>query len=366
MIYVVDCTKLSIEISANPNTTPRLNFPQNFHYQLAAMQAQAKVQQNAPANHAQLLQQMQVAQEQTNAIARAQVETQAQLACARAEAQARVQAHAQAQARAQAQAEAQANQAQAFQQSQQQAAALAQQRSLISGAVTTAHEYYYAHAQRTATNLPEYLARLAAQQHTNTVPQPTKGQPSLFVPTSEQMRLHQQQIFQNNATLQQQQQIHSQQQQIQLAAAAAAVAAASTSQRQQESSSINSIPQRLSILNTTNPQLSPQLSHSSTQYTSLPSTSTTSNNSVVANVHCNPAMGPHEDKRYHDFLVSVIQLEKQIAENLATAAVNLMSEKNTQVQSSSSTSSTIHPSSIPSSSSENVPQHHSLLQSKIQ
>lgn len=282
------------------------------------MQAQAKAQQAQPSH---ILKQMQAAHE--HSLAQAQVRAQAEAqARAHAEAQARVQAHAQAQARAQAQAEAaQAGQAQAqaqaLHQAQQQAVALAQQRSLINGGVTTAHEYYYAHAQR-AASLPDYLVRIAAQQHSQVATPSSSTASAHIFPQSanEHFLLHQhqnqqhQQILQHNNALRQQ----SQQQQLQLAAAAAAAAA----QQHQSTPSIPipSVP-RL-------PTMSAPVttSHSDLQAPiSTPSTSASGGTSTVRmRAPTAPAMGPHDDRRYHEFLVSVMQLERQITKSLMASS----------------------------------------------
>ncbi|VDM38043.1 unnamed protein product [Toxocara canis] len=306
-------------LAGSPHGAANLNFSQSFQYQLAAMQAQVKAQQAQP-NHAQLLKQMQAAHE--HSLAQAQVRAQAEAqARAHAEAQARVQAHAQAQARAQAQAEAaQVNQAhaqaQALQQAQQ-AAALAQQRSLINSGVTTAHEYYYAHAQR-AASLPDYLARLAAQQQHSQVPTASSSTtPGRMYPpsASEQFLLHQhhqqQQLLQQNNALRQQ----TQQQQLQLAAVAAAAAAATQQQQQQQSSPI-AIPSVPRLPTMSAPVFT---SHSGLHGPIVtPSTSTASGPTPIVRMRAPTvsAMGPHDDRRYHEFLAGVMQLERQIAENL--------------------------------------------------
>uniref|UniRef100_A0A915ADY2 Uncharacterized protein n=1 Tax=Parascaris univalens TaxID=6257 RepID=A0A915ADY2_PARUN len=306
-------------IAGSPHGAASLNFSQSFQYQLAAMQVQAKAQQTQPSH---ILKQMQAVHE--HSLAHAQVRAQAEAqARAHAEAQARVQAHAQAQARAQAQVEAaQAGQAQAqaqaLHQAQQQAVAFAQQRSLINGGVTTAHEYYYAHAQR-AASLPDYLVRIAAQQHSQ-VATPSSSTASVhIIPQSgnEHFLLHQhhhqqqqQQILQHNNALRQ----HSQQQQLQLAAAAAAAAA-----QQHHSAPSLPIPSVPRLPTISAPVMT---SHSGLQAPiSTPSTSASGGTSAIRmRTPTSPAMGPHDDRRYHEFLISVMQLERQIAKSLMTSS----------------------------------------------
>lgn len=288
-------------VLGNVHMTTNMGFPQGFQYQLAALQAQAKAQQQQQhPGHAQLLQHMQAAQEQSQVLARAQAEAQAR-------------AHVEAQARARVQA-AQANHAA---QAQQAAAALAvQHRSLMNSGVTTAHEYYYAHAQRAAAaaNIPEYLARLAAQHHHNqiaTTASCATAVPRLLHPANKQQLLlhqHQQQLLQNSALRQ-----HSQKQHMQITAAATLRQASTTAiPTPRLPTTTSTVIANQAATPTANP-LSPL---SSSVISADPSSSSGPGSHLQTSEGSSSVMGPHEDTRYHNFMADVMKLEKHISDCL--------------------------------------------------
>ncbi|VDN30284.1 unnamed protein product [Gongylonema pulchrum] len=247
-----------------------IGFQQGLQYQLATLQAQAKVQQQH-IGHTQLLQQIQAVQEQSQVLARVQAEAQARAAHAEARARAHV---SQAAAIAAAQAHAQQQAATAF----------------------------AAHAQHTA-NLPEYFARFTAQQQqqhcldaaTSTT---AAAGPQLLNATTEQRQqqhlLLQQQLHQNSALRQQQQQ-HIQ------------VAAPTNSQQQQCTlPSATVMPAVFRLATTVTPW-----------FTAAPVLAAAESPPSPAHLQLSESrcteMGPHEDTTYHSFMAGVMKLEKHIS-----------------------------------------------------